>query len=211
MTTPQAPLACSTRVHPQPLKMPVLSVEQRAKLDEYAKLLKNWNPRINLVAPATLADLEERHLKDSAQLVPHIPQEPTTLLDVGSGAGLPGLILAMLLPQHQVTLAERDKRKAAFLRTAVFSLKLTNVTIHDDDVSLIKNQYGIITCRAWASLADILTLTSPLLAPQGHWLLLKGRAFHEELSTCETVFHLTTEQWPSIVSPESWVVKISLQ
>lgn len=194
-----------------PLPLPLQSAEQREKLAAYAQLLRAWNPRINLVAPSTLAQLESRHIDDSAQLVPHISQFPVEVLDVGSGAGLPGLVLAILLPTHKFTLAERDKRKAAFLHTAAHSLKLSNVTVHDDDVALIKKQYGIITARAWASLTDIVKITRPLLAPNGHWLLLKGRAFREELDTCETMFHLTTEQWPSIVSPESWVVQITPQ
>lgn len=200
----------------QPLPLLVPAAQQSAQLIQYAKLLRLWNPKINLVAPSTLPELEERHIKDSAQLAPHLAAlSPSQVLDVGSGAGLPGLILAILAPQHSYTLAERDQRKSAFLRTSAHALGLTNVTIHAGDVRDLKNQYNLITCRAWADLKDILTLTSPLLAPNGEWLLLKGQALDAELTTCETLFHLTTERWPSIVpgrdGDRGWVVKIQAQ
>lgn len=191
----------------------VPTAAQSAQLVQYAQLLRQWNPKINLVAPSTLSDLEERHIKDSAQLAPHlIGMAPSSVLDVGSGAGLPGLILAILAPRHSYTLAERDQRKSAFLRTSAHALGLANVTVHAGDVRDLKNRYDLITCRAWADLKDILTLTSPLLAPNGAWLLLKGQALDAELTTCETLFHLTTERWPSIVpgrdGDRGWVVKI---
>jgi len=135
------------------------------------------------------------------------------VLDVGSGAGLPGLILAILAPQHRFTLAERDQRKAAFLHTAVHGLGLTNVKVHAGDVRKLENQYQIITSRAWASMADILELTSPLLTERGAWLLLKGKALDEELKACETLFHLTADRIPSIVpsidGEHGWILKLS--
>lgn len=189
--------------------------EQAQLLKKYAELLRLWNKKINLVAPGTLSELEARHITDSAQLVPHIPQGAQTVLDVGSGAGLPGLILAILMPGRQVTLVERDQRKSAFLRTAAHALQLANVQVRAEDIKNITEQYDVITCRAWADLKDILTFTAPRLAPNGCWLLLKGQAFDTELRACETMFHLTTERWPSIVKSKDgesgWVVKIRLQ
>ncbi len=190
-----------------------LPAAQTEQLQAYAALLRQWNPKINLVAPSTLATLEERHLADSAQLVPYLPsQQGLNILDVGSGAGLPGLVMAILCPQHRFTLAERDQRKAAFLHTATYSLGLTNVKVHAADVMRLDNQYDIITARAWADLQGILTLTSPLLAEQGAWLLLKGKAVDTELRACETMFHLTAEKYPSKVSSidggQGWVVHL---
>lgn len=178
------------------------------KLTAYAALLRQWNPKINLVSPTTLPALEQRHIADCAQLVPHIPQDACEVLDVGSGAGLPGLILAILAPQHHYTLVERDHRKAAFLFTAKQQLELENVTVLNDDVRNISKQYQVITCRAWADLSEILNLTSPLLAQNGAWLLLKGKGFDGELSSRETAFHLTIDKVPSIVSRDGWVVRI---
>ncbi|MBI1308569.1 MAG: 16S rRNA (guanine(527)-N(7))-methyltransferase RsmG [Proteobacteria bacterium] len=193
---------------PNPLPLPTPSASQSEMLSRYATLLRQWNSKINLVAPATVSQLQQRHIDDSAQLVPHIPQAPQRVLDVGSGAGLPGLILAILAPQHSYTLVERDQRKAAFLQTVAHQLGLTHVKVLNDDIKNVKNQYDTITCRAWAELSAILSLTSPLLAPGGQWLLLKGKAFDVELKACETLFHLTTERWPSIVPGEGWVVQV---
>ena len=191
-----------------------LHAPKTAQIRQYATLLRKWNPKINLVAPSTLPNLEERHILDSAQLAPHLVSEtPLEVLDVGSGAGLPGLILAILQPQHRFTLAERDQRKCAFLHTAAHSLGLTNVKVHAADVKTLTNQYDVITSRAWAELLDILTLTAPLLKPYGSWLLLKGKALDTELDTCETLFHLTTERTQSIVptidGEHGWVVKLT--
>lgn len=191
-----------------------LSNSETAHFSQYAALLRQWNPKINLVSPSTLSTLEERHLLDCAQLAPHLPANgPLEILDVGSGAGLPGLILAILAPQHRFTLAERDQRKAAFLHTAIHSMGLSNVKVHAADVKIIENQFDIITSRAWASLNDILSLTSSLLKEQGAWLLLKGKALDEELRACETLFHLTTDRTPSIVpsidGEHGWILKLS--
>jgi 16S rRNA (guanine527-N7)-methyltransferase len=197
----------------QPLPLPVPTPLQARQMAAYAALIRQWNPKINLVAPSTLPQLEARHLTDCAQLVSHVPQVPCRVLDVGSGAGLPGLVLAILAPQHSYTLAERDQRKAAFLRTACHALGLAHVTVHADDVKTLPDTFQIITARAWAGLADIIALTRPLLAENGCWLLLKGQALDTELKACETLFHLTTARWPSIVpgrdGERGWVVKIT--
>lgn len=191
-----------------------LTENEIKQLQTYAQLLRQWNPKINLVAPGTLSDLETRHIVDSAQLVPHLPaEEAVEVLDVGSGAGLPGLIMAILAPHHRFTLAERDQRKAAFLHTAVYSLGLSNVKVHATDVTKLQNQYDIVTCRAWADMKAIFTLTSPLLKEQGVWLLLKGKALDAELKACETMFHLTEERFASRVSDidggRGWVVRLA--
>lgn len=191
-----------------------LDERESAHFRQYAALIRQWNPKINLVAPSTLPMLEERHLLDCAQLAPHLPADgPLEILDVGSGSGLPGLVLAILAPRHRFTLAERDQRKAAFLHTAIHSMDLTNVKVHAADVKTLQHQFDIITARAWASLSDILTLTAPLLTEQGQWLLLKGKALDAELRACETLFHLTTERTPSIVpsidGEHGWVLKLS--
>lgn len=185
------------------------SPQQKKQLEAYVQLLRQWNTTINLVAPSTLADVEQRHIQDCAQLVPHVAQlAPQNILDVGSGGGLPGLVLAILAPQHHYTLSERDQRKSAFLRTAAHQLGLTHVKVSAADVKTIQEQYDIITARAFSSLLNILDSTLPLLAPQGHYLLLKGQAIDEELKACETKFHLTTERWPSIVPGNGWVVRL---
>ena len=191
-----------------------LTARETQQFQGYAAMLRQWNPKINLVAPSTLAHLEERHILDSAQLVPHLPAgEALEVLDVGSGAGLPGIIMAILAPQHRFTLAERDQRKCAFLHMAVYTLGLANVKVHAADVTKLENQYDVVTSRAWADMQAIFTLTSPLLKEQGAWLLLKGKALDAELKACETMFHLTEERFPSKVSDidggRGWVIRLA--
>jgi 16S rRNA (guanine527-N7)-methyltransferase len=199
--------------------VPAVSPAQAAALlAQYAALLRQWNPRINLVAPATLNTLESRHWEDCAQLIQYLPEAPTHILDVGSGAGLPGLVVAALTPQHAVALCESDQRKAAFLHTAVQTLALKNVAVYACRVEQLTSQPGfvapaLITARAFAPADKILKLTAPLLAPGGQWLLLKGQAVDVELRTCETLFPMTITRHPSTVPDKDgrvgWVVRIT--
>jgi 16S rRNA (guanine527-N7)-methyltransferase len=193
---------------------------QQTQLKTYAQLVRQWNPKINLIAPSTLPELETRHILDSAQLAPHLQTlvdhsttRPSTIdhtvLDVGSGAGLPGLVLAVLMPHIHFTLAERDQRKAAFLLTARHTLGLTNVHVHVGDVAtLAPKQFEVITARAWASLSDIITLTSPLLAQKGSWLLLKGEAVQAEITAYAGPENVTFTATPSITNPKACVLHV---
>lgn len=178
-------------------------------LEAYAALIRQWTKKINLVAPSTVVDMEQRHILDCAQLLGHLPAKATQVLDCGSGAGLPGLVLAILAPQHTFTLAERDQRKAAFLFTAKHALKLENVVVWDGDVrDLPTGKFGVVTARAWADTAEIVQLTQALLVPTGEWLLLKGEAVSREL---EGVRGLHVEVVPSIIRDSSWIVRMRAQ
>lgn len=183
---------------------------QIAQLMGYQQGLMDWNQRINLIAASTEPTIATRHIQDSAQVVPLLPSEPSKVLDVGSGAGLPGLILAILAPQHHYTLAEKVQKKAAFLSAMVKELDLKNVTVHPARAELLKpHKYDVITCRAWASLSDILTLTRPLLSSKGCWCLLKGEAFQTELEACPQASKMTIERHKSITSPNGVIVRLS--
>ncbi len=186
------------------------SAHQLEQLEGYQKGLLDWNQRINLIAASTETAITTRHIQDSAQVVPLLPEAPAKVLDVGSGAGLPGLILAILAPQHHYTLAEKVQKKAAFLSAMVKELKLQNVTVHPARVELLKpNKYDVITCRAWANLSDIISLTRPLLSSKGCWCLLKGEAFQTELEACPTALKMTAERHRSITSPSGVVVRLT--
>lgn len=177
-------------------------------LRQYASLLRQWNSKINLVSPATLPELETRHLLDSAQLIAHFPKNEAEILDVGSGGGLPGLVLAILCPQHRFTLAERDQRKAAFLITVRHQLQLANVTVHAGDVVELEKhakRFDIVTGRAFTETARFIALTQSLLVPGGCWLLLKGQAVSQELEGCPP---MTTTLTPSITDATGWVVRL---
>ena len=131
-----------------------VSRETLARLEDYADLLRKWQNAINLVSTASLNDLWRRHIWDSAQLLPHIPADAHSLLDLGSGAGFPGLVLA-ILGVDGVVLVEADKRKCAFLREAA-RVTGTDVTIHDrriEDMGEEIPPVDVITARAVASLS----------------------------------------------------------
>lgn len=98
-------------------------------LQHYAALLRKWNPAINLIAPSTVADLETRHIADSAQLAKLSASAGDQWVDIGSGGGLPGIVMAILRPDLDVTLIESDKRKCSFLRTCARELQLRNLKI----------------------------------------------------------------------------------
>ena len=165
---------------------------------------------MNLIAPSTVEDVGRRHILDSAQLAPHLKGPTLSVLDVGSGGGLPGIVLAILCPQHHFTLAEKVGKKAKFLQTVVNDLKLTNVTVWSKQVAELKATYNIITCRAWASVDVILTTTRTLLRAGGAWLLLKGEAIDAELEACTLPTKMTIVRYPSITHPNGVILHLTV-
>lgn len=185
------------------------SPTQLDQLTRYRELVSKWNPRQNMVAPSTLLDFDRRHVLDSAQVARFIPTDAQTLLDIGSGAGLPGLVLAVLQPDLEITLAEIIQKKASFLTTAAYELGLKNVRVHAADVrTLAPQKFNLITARAVTNLADLLDLSEALLATDGRWLLLKGQAVEQEINALENSARLAITQYRSIVDPAGAVLEI---
>jgi 16S rRNA (guanine527-N7)-methyltransferase len=177
-----------------------VSRETLERLDTYVALLRAWNQRINLVGATTMGDPWRRHILDSAQLLPHMPATAKTVVDLGSGAGLPGLVLA-LLSGRETHLVESDQRKSVFLREAVRATG-ANATIHAvraERMPVIAAD--IVTARALAPLADLLGLAAPFLAPHGRCLFLKGRNAAEELTLAAKTWKMTARSLPSISDP----------
>lgn len=162
------------------------SEDQRQRLGELLALLHKWNRAYNLTAIRSLDGMVTKHLLDSAAVLPAI--KGPRLLDVGAGPGLPGLVLAILAPALEVTLLDSNGKKVRFQRQAVVELGLDNVTpvqarIEDCPGKALEPQgFDQIISRAFASLADFVTLSAPLLAPKGQWLAMKGRLVEEELA-----------------------------
>jgi 16S rRNA (guanine527-N7)-methyltransferase len=149
-----------------------------APLLAYRDELVRWNAAYNLTAVRDPAEMVTRHLLDSLALLPALYDVPVSrLLDVGSGAGLPGLPLAMARPDWHVTLLDSNGKKARFLRHAVRTLGLPNVEVVEGRVEehVPDAPYDAIVSRAFAALGDFLALTARLLVPGGHWLAMKGR------------------------------------
>ena len=171
-----------------------VSRETLARLEAYAELLTRWSARINLVGRDTLPDLWRRHILDSAQLDRFIPSTAKNLIDLGSGAGLPGLVLA-ILGVPGVELVEADSRKAAFLREAA-RVTGAEITIRPCRIQAVPpHPVEVVTARACAPLDRLLDLAAPYLAPHTLCLFPKGERFNEELT-------LARKAWTMNVSVE---------
>ncbi len=180
----------------------------RARLDRFAALLLRWNARINLISRADEAAVWSRHILDSAQLLPLLPPSPGTLIDLGSGAGFPGMVLAVLT-SWTVHLVEADQRKAAFLREAARNVE-ADVTIHAvraEDLRI--GPADLVTARALAPLASLLSLAAPLLVPGGICLFPKGRSADSELTAASAKWHMQLERFASQTDSGATVLRIS--
>jgi 16S rRNA (guanine527-N7)-methyltransferase len=184
-----------------------VSRETLDRLGRYLDLLAVWNPRINLVGRGTLADPWRRHFLDSAQLKPLIPPDARVLVDLGSGAGFPGLVLAILgIPE--VHLIESDGRKAVFLREAA-RVTRTAATVHGRRIESVPGfAADVITARALAPLPGLLDLAAPFIAGQTIGLFLKGRSAGEELTALGKAWKMTTASLPSITDPDGSILRL---
>jgi 16S rRNA (guanine527-N7)-methyltransferase len=175
----------------------------------FADLLGQWNASVNLVGQNSLGDLARRHIDDSGQLGDMLPAVAGTLIDIGSGAGFPGLILAILHQEWAVTLVDSDRRKAAFLQHAASSLRLTNVTVLASRAENLEVTADIVTARAVAPLSRLLQLVAPRLRDGGCALLPKGRKVEEELADAARIWNFQVERIPSRTEDHATILKLS--
>ena len=181
-----------------------VSRETLERLEAYAALLKEEAKRQNLVSAATLDHLWERHILDSAQLVRFEPHGGARWVDIGSGAGLPGIVIACLV-SGPVTLIEPRRLRAQFLHKVGESLSL-DVDVIATKVERTQGEYDVITARAVTNLAHLLEISAHLSTRKTVWALPKGRSAERELveaqRTWQGVFHV--EQ--SVTDGESFIV-----
>ena len=180
-----------------------------ARLATYRDLLLRWNATINLVAARTATDVDSRHIADSLQLLPLVPPAGP-IADLGSGAGLPGIVLAAAMPEREVHLVESDKREAAFLIEAAGTLKLTQVRVHATRIEQARlPPLAAATARALAPVATLLALAVRFLAPGGVMILPKGRTAEQELTNAAADWHFTAERFDSRTDPEATIFRLS--
>jgi 16S rRNA (guanine527-N7)-methyltransferase len=185
------------------------SPETAARLAAYRDLLLRWNTRINLISAETANEIDLRHIADCAQLQPLLPQDGP-IADLGSGAGLPGLVLAILEPEREIHLVESDKRKAAFLIEASAQLKLPLVRVHVCRAENAKlPPLSAITARALAPLMVLLPYAVDFLAPSGVAVFPKGKTAEKELTEAALGWHFTCERIPSTTNPEATILRLS--
>jgi 16S rRNA (guanine527-N7)-methyltransferase len=174
-----------------------LSAEQQQRLLDYMALIQKWTKVYNLTAVRDPAEMLTHHLLDSltaiAPLTRHTLGQPIRVLDVGSGGGLPGVVLAICMPELSVTCVDTVAKKAAFVQQVAVSLKLSNLRGLHARVETLTDPYQVICSRAFASLPDFVTWSRSALAEGGVWMAMKGKHPQDEIEALPVdvkVFHV---------------------
>lgn len=191
-----------------------ISQNKLEKLEKYADLLKKWNHTYNLVGKSTLEEIYSRHILDSLQLVQYINKtslKNNKILDFGAGAGMPSVMLAIILDDYNIVACERIGKKCQFLNQVRRELVLDNFTVIQKDVININDLFDIITCRAVASISDILKLTDSIKQNEQTYLLPKGKNYLDEITEAKNNgYNFSYKLSKSIVSEESVILELKI-
>jgi len=185
-----------------------VTADTEARLERFVALLLRWNATLNLIAPGDAPVVRRRHVEDSLQLVPLIPAGVDRAVDLGSGGGFPGLVLAIAtgLP---FDLIESDRRKASFLRSAILETgapaRVHACRIEEAGVA----PASLVTARALAPLPRLLPLAAPFLAEGGTCLFLKGARVEAEIETARADWRMDVETIPSRTDPAGCILRIT--
>ncbi|MEM6414628.1 MAG: 16S rRNA (guanine(527)-N(7))-methyltransferase RsmG [Pseudomonadota bacterium] len=188
-----------------------VSRETMARLCAYDAVLLDWTARINLISKSTLASRWERHYRDSAQLNPLLPDGATSLLDIGSGAGFPGLVLAAMNvgKLSDIKLVDSIRKKTTFLCEARNAMDLPSTEIiNGRSESLDLSPPDVVTARAVAALPKLFDMIQNVVGPNTVCLLPKGQHVGDELTAATKSWHMTVEQYPSITASESGILAV---
>ena len=195
------------------LALTPVSRETAARLDGLIKLLEDWQTRVNLVASSTLHLVWTRHVADSLQLLP-LAREAKTWVDLGSGGGFPGLVLACALTERKdvhVKLVESTGKKAAFLAEAVRLLDLP-ASVHAERIEAFTARpqptFDVVTARALAPLPRLLQLAAPLLRTGAKGIFPKGQDVDAELTEAAKSWKIKADLIPSLTNPQARIVVI---
>ena len=184
-----------------------VSRETIEKFRSYLTLLEKWQRRINLVSHSTLGDAWQRHILDSGQLAAHYPPQTSHILDVGSGAGFPGLVLA-IMGGVTVDLVESDQRKAVFLSTVIRELGLP-AKVHNQRIEIMPNlNPDVITARALAPVPKLLNLIKTQISPECICLFLKGASVEDELTNLQSYSTMVATTHPSLSGATGVVLEL---
>jgi len=178
------------------------------KLKQYEALLIKWQSKINLIASSTVNEIWERHMCDSLQLIEYLPNKEASILDVGSGAGFPGLVL-VIAGYKNVCLVEANEKKVNFLKHVAHVLAL-DVTILHQRVELLKEGvFDVVVCRGVSSLVDLLKMVDPRLSGGGCCLFHKGKNHLLEIEDAKRRFDFCCETYKSKIHDEGVILKVS--
>lgn len=181
-----------------------VSRETFEKLDAYVKLLREENERQNLVSAATLEQAWDRHIIDSAQLIRYEPAPGSAWIDIGSGAGLPGIVVACLVA-GPVTLVEPRRLRSEFLHKVCESLVL-HATVHCSRAERVEGRFDVITARAVAPLTKLLKISAHLSTRKTVWALPKGRNAEGELAEAKRTWQGAFHVERSVTDADSLIV-----
>ena len=184
-----------------------VSRETGERLEAYVATLLEWQQRMNLIGPSTVEDVWARHILDCAQLVRFVPRHCRRLVDLGSGAGLPGLVLA-ILGVEGVELVESDQKKAAFLHAAAGAAGIKPV-IHTCRVEAVPlGPADVVTARALAPLERLVPMAARFMAEGSIAILPKGAAVENELKAVAHVWHMWYRRHTSMTDPRGCLLLI---
>jgi 16S rRNA (guanine527-N7)-methyltransferase len=189
-----------------------VSRETMADLEVFARLAAKWTRKINLISRNTSDDIWDRHIVDSVQLYQYAPTLFQNWVDLGSGGGFPGIVMAILgktkQPKAQFILIESDQRKAAFLQTAAreLSLRVDVIAKRIDDVA--PQEADVVSARALAPLSTLLGMASRHLSPDGVALLPKGRQVKQEIAEARKSWCFRLEDRASFTDPQACILAI---
>lgn len=189
-----------------------VSRETLEKLESFRILLERWNPAINLISKATIPHIWNRHILDSVQVFDLGTPYPRNWLDIGSGAGFPGVVVAILAaqiaPAMHVTLVEADKRKAAFLRTVSRELGVQFEVVTERIEAMPPTNSSIVSARAFARLAELLGVAQKHLCDGGAAIFPKGETVQEEIKEALRAWQFKYELHQSQTNEAGFVLKI---
>lgn len=187
-------------------------IKATPKLKQFSEFVLKWQKSINLISPGSVPEIWERHILDSAQVYPYIPTVAKTLVDMGSGAGFPGMVLAIINqenkgPIEHFYLIESDMKKCIFLReaTRLFGAPVTVLNERIEKVSL--ENAGVVTARALKEVNELLRLGHGFITPDTTCLFLKGEKANQEIS--ETRYKMCAEKIKSETNPLGCILKIT--
>lgn len=182
-------------------------------LTTYVELLKKWNPKINLISRATMDDIWDRHFIDSAQIFTLAPKTALNWVDLGSGGGFPGMVLAILskefMPERKFTLVESDQRKCAFLRTVARETNCKTEILAERIEKIDGLNADILSARALADLTSLLSFADRHLATSGLCLFPKGSSWKKELEVAQDSWRFNFETTISETSEDAVILSVN--
>ena len=189
-----------------------VSRETLERVHVYLEVLEEWRERINLIGPGEGRHLWRRHVLDSLQLIAQIPGDAAKIVDLGSGAGFPGLLIACAVaerPGASVTLVEKSVRKSQFLQAAIAEVGLPARTLNVRIEEAPREKFDLLTARALAPLPKLLGYAHAWLKPSGKALLMKGKDTAAELAEARADWTFEMSDRASLSSPEGRVLEVS--